>query len=258
MKFNLEEIAKQYHNGTVVIVGNGPRLVTMPGKDAAFQRFKHIAEQRSKGIYKDINEYEQPKALVHRIDDSPHPLWTINGAWTYHPKSTMGFMMDDHKFHRPETHPQPEWYDNLMKEAQIPIMTSKYYPQYPPLVEYPIREIIKKFKTSYFGETVDYMIALAVYFGVKKLIFIGCDYQLHDRFPGERASTEYWIGKVEAMGVECDASHSENLMKPSGWEPHFHPQFYGYAKDDFPVSEQEISNLIKGDQGGPKDRRKAG
>jgi hypothetical protein len=255
--YNLEEIAKQYRGGTVVIVGNGPSLVKMPGKDAAFQRYIHFTTQRENGEVTDINEFAQAKALVHRIENSPHPMWTINGAWSYHPKSTLGFLMDDQRFHRAETHPQHEWYDNLIKTATIPIMTSKSYPDYPTMIEFPIREAIARFKTTYFGETVDYMIALAGLFEVKRIEFVGCDYQLQDRFPGERASTEYWIGKMESLGIECDASKCANLMKQSAWESHFHPLFYGFSKDDFPVSDNELEELINGEERENQQRKMA-
>ena len=251
---NLEEIAEQYRGGTVVIVGNGPSLVTMPGPAASFQRYIEFHRQKENGgAIKDINDFEQAKALVNRIDNSPFPLWTINGAWVYHPKSTLGFQMDDFKFHRHETHPQAEWYNGIVKDSGIPVMSPKVYPEFKNLVEFPIREVIKKYKTIYFGETVDYMVALAGLFEVKKIIFMGCDYQVNDRFPAERAGTEYWIGKVEKSetnpdGVEIDHSRSQNLMKPSAWESHFDPRFYGYANGDFPLSDHEILCLIRGEE----------
>lgn len=247
MGYNLEEIGKQYKGGTIAIVGNGPSLVTMPGATAHFQRYIEIGKQRRSGDTKDINEYGPPKAIVKRLDNHPFPLWTINGAWTYHPKSTLGFLMDDHRFHRAETHPQPEWYDQQIKDPGIPIITSKAYDAYPSLVEFPIRDAIKEFRTKYFGETVDYMIALAILFEVKRIQFLGCDYALQDRYPGERAGTEYWIGKAEGRGIEIDATNSQNLMKVSPWDKHYNPDFYGYGADNFPLTEEEITALLKKD-----------
>jgi hypothetical protein len=170
--------------------------------------------------------------------------WTVNGGHTYHPFSNLGFMIDDHKFHRAETHPQPEFYDGLIKDAEIPIITSRKYPAYPALVEYPLKEIVKFYNSKRFDETIDYEIALAGYFGVKKLIVRGCDYQNFDRYPGERAGTEYWLGRVEQMGVEIDTTPSQNLMKPSVREPMYSDVFYGYAKDH-PVHDKELLDIIK-------------
>ena len=243
----LEEMAQQYKGQTIAIIGNGPSLVTMPGPEAQFKRHLYIAAQREKGIHKDINAYEQPRALVRRLEKFPHPMWTINGAWVYHPLSTLGFLMDDHRFHREATHPQAKWYDGLMKKGHVPIMTSKAYPDYPAMVEYPLKEVIMKFKTLHFGETVDYMIALAGLFEVSKIIFLGCDYNMADRYPGERAGTEYWIGKVEEHGIECDASQCMNLMKPSPWESVYHPRFYGFGADNFPYSDEELIQMVRGD-----------
>ena len=247
MDKKIEELAQFHYGKTVSIVGNGPTLVTMPGKVEHYHRYRLYTTDRAKGIQKDINEYEQPRAVVRRLANHPNPLWTVNGGWTYHPESNVGFLMDDHRFHRAETHPQPEWYDNQMKIAKIPIITSMPYPEYPSLTPYPLKEVIKKFRTKYFGESIDYMVALAGLFEVKKVVFYGCDYQLHDRFPGERAGTEYWIGRLEGIGIECDASPSQNLMKPSQWELQYHPQFYGYGRDNFPYTDDEINAFMRGE-----------
>lgn len=246
--YKLEEIREQYKGGTVTIVGNGPNLVKMPEPEDYFKRFLYVQKQQAAGNAAPISAYEDPRALVRRLEHHPNPLWTINGAWTYHPKSTLGFLMDDHRFHTAETHPQPEWYDGIVKESKIPVITSIKYPQYPYMVAFPLREAIKEFRTTYFGETVDYMVCLAILFQVKKIEFIGCDYMHHDRFPGERAGTEYWIGRAEERGITCDASQSFNLMKQSPWEKCYHPKFYGYGRDSFPISDEELQCLLRGEE----------
>lgn len=247
MDQKLEEIAQEHYGKVISIVGNGPTLVTMPGKDAHLNRYLTYIREKEKGVTTDINEYPQPVAMVRRLTNHPNKLWTVNGGHTYHPESSLGFLMDDHKYHRDETHPQAEWYDEQIKNSPVPIMTSKAYPAYPMLIEYPLKEVIQKFKTKYLVESIDCMCALAGLFEAKKIVFYGCDYQAMDRFPGERASTEYWIGKLEAFGIECDWSPSQNLMRPSHWEPQYHREIYGYAADTFPYTDEEINAWIRGE-----------
>ena len=241
-KFNLEEIKEQYKGKTIAIVGNGPSLVTMPGKDALIQR--HLKLMKGAGEEKDITGKENSRAVVKRIDGYHCPLWTVNGGWTYHPESTLGFLMDDHKFHGPKYHPQPEWYDGLVKNSEIPIITSKEYDTHPALVAFPLEEAIKRFRMPYYGETIDYMIVFAILCEVKCIEFLGCDYSQQDRFPGERAGTEFWCGVAHESGIEIKLQNSLNLLKCPDREDMFKPRFYGYAKDTFPYTDKEIMEMI--------------
>lgn len=240
---NIEEIAQEHVGQEISIVGNGPTLVRMPDHRSFFGRYMQSVIDRKNGVVKDINDYGIPPTRVMQLNNHPRKLWTVNGGWSYHPESNLGFLMDDHKFHRDETHPQAGWYDNLMKTSTLPIMTSRAYPNYPAMVEYPLKEIAKMYGTAYFGETIDYMVALAGYFEVKKVYFLGCDYQFNDRFPAERAGTEYWIGRLEERGIECDASPSQNLMKQAPREIMYDPTWYGFAKDNPLLQDPELKNM---------------
>lgn len=240
----IDDIAQEHVGQEISIVGNGPTLVQMPNYNSFLARYVQYARDREAGSTKDINEYPPPLTHVKRLTGHPRKHWTVNGGWSYHPESNLGFVLDDHKFHRAETHPQPEFYDGLLRDSGIPIMTSRRYKNYPALIEYPIKDVIKKFKSVYFGETIDYMCALAGLFEVKKVYFLGCDYQLWDRFPAERAGTEYWIGRLEGMGIECDARPSQNLMKPSPREPMYSDLLYGYSKDNPILEDKEFIELI--------------
>lgn len=241
----IDDIAQEHYGQEISLVGNGPNLVRMPGHEDFFGRYMQSVIDKKNGIEKDINEYPLPLTHVKRLIGHPRLHWTVNGGWSYHPESNLGFMMDDHKFHRDETHPQAAWYDNLIKDTQIPIMTSKAYPKYPALIEYPLKEVVKKFKTKRFDETIHWMCALAGYFQVKKIFFIGCDYQPYDRFSSERAGTEYWLGRLEGIGIEIDTSPSQYLMKPSPREAMYDPNWYGFSKDNPLVHDSELLEIIK-------------
>ena len=240
---NIEEIAQEHVGQEISIVGNGPTLVQMPDHRSFFGRYMQSVIDRQNGIVKDINDYGIPPTRVRQLKDHPRKIWTVNGGWSYHPESNLGFLMDDHKFHRDETHPQAGWYDNLMKTSTLPIMTSRAYPAYPAMVEYPLKEIAKMFGTNRFDETIHWELALAGYFQVKKIYMLGCDYQPTDRYPSERSGTEYWIGRLEGLGIEVDASSSQHLMKPGPREVMYSKKWYGYAKDNPILQDQELLSM---------------
>lgn len=241
----IDDIAQEHVGQVITIIGNGPSLVRMPGPIEYFSRFVQYARDRENGSAKDINEYGTPLTHVRRLPDDGTKQWTVNGGHSYHPHSNLGFMLDDHKFHRPETHPTPIWYDRLIRDTKIPIITSRVYQNYPAMVEYPLKEVVKKFKTKRFDETIHFECALAGYFEVKKVYFIGCDYQPFDRFASERSGTEYWIGKLEGLGIECITEGSQYLMKPSAREPMYDPMWYGFARDNPICQDKELLEMVK-------------
>lgn len=128
------------------------------------------------------------------------------------------FMMDDAR--RLIQYPNFQW----IKSVKVPIMTSTARPEISPmLVEYPIEEIMAKFGSKYFSNTVPYAIAYAVHIGVKKLTFFGCDYDYNgDTHEVNRAGTEFWLGICHALGVHVCVSQQSNLMNMKN------QKLYGY------------------------------
>src|SRR3990167_2591394 len=68
-RYTLEEIAAQYRGANIAILGNGPTVIYRNDQGGVMGKA-------------DFSQY-------------PHPLWSINGGWHYHPNSSLGFMMDD-------------------------------------------------------------------------------------------------------------------------------------------------------------------
>jgi hypothetical protein len=241
----IDDIAQEHFGQEISIVGNGPSLVNMPGHSQFFGRWAQYIRDNEKGLNKDINEYPPPLTHVKRLTGHPRRHWTVNGGWSYHPESNLGFVLDDMKFHRAETHPTHEWYSRLMEDTKIPVFTSRAYPDiFPSFIEYPLKEVVKKFKTKRFDETIHFMLALAGYFEVKKVVLLGCDYQPHDRFASERSGSEYWLGRLEQLGIEIDTSQSQYLMKPSVREPMYSSLFYGFALDNPLVHDKETLDIV--------------
>lgn len=248
-RYTLAEIAEQYRGKTIGIAGNGPTV-----------------------IFRDQEGGVRGKADFSKY---PHPLWTINGGWHYHPTSALGFLMDDLRGPSIDVHPQPAWYLNLVRDATIPVLTSKAYDDFPALVEFPLSDVMRFFNIVYFAESINYMIAFAVMIGVEKIEFFGVDY-INAR-PQERASTEFWAGTAHGMGLyrrylrtlaskdkkfaaalkrasaltplgmedtgcEIVVSPLSEMMKAKYEETYYMPGFYGYHQGSFPLEFETKGN----------------
>ena len=70
--------------------------------------------------------------------------------------------------------------------------------------DYPIHDIVKKYKSSYFSCSPAYMIAYAMFIGIKEVNLIGCDMTIGSEYEFERPSVLYWIGRAEGAGVKVN------------------------------------------------------
>ena len=78
---------------------------------------------------------------------------------------------------------------------------------------YPIDEVIRKFGRAYFANTVCYMIAYAMYMGIKKMNLYGIDHLTWQSYIVERCGVEYWLGRAEQSGIEIDIAEGSALLK---------------------------------------------
>ena len=67
---------------------------------------------------------------------------------------------------------------------------------------YPIRTIVRHFKTAFFSNTICYMIALALYQGYRKINLYGANQNTLEYYL-EKCGVDYWIGRAQQSGVEC-------------------------------------------------------
>jgi len=207
----------KYKGATIAIVGNGPSIAPIILASSGLKR-----------------------AHVTSMEGYSNPIWAVNGGWHYHPTAELGFVMDD--LEGPhltggasaiDNIENVEWYKELIKSAKIPIYSSVAY--YPSQVRYPIEEIVRRFGTTYFCESIHYMIALAIYWGVKVIDLFGVDYCDGIR-EHERSGTEFWCGVALANGVIVrNMSPISKLLRFEPIGPEWSDRMYGYlkAKDPF-------------------------
>ena len=237
-KYDIEEIREKHKGRKLVILANGP---------SAMDRVD------TKGVDKAlIQQMEIDRLGYVDMSDVTDNLWTMNGAWYYHPNSTLGFNMDDVSTVIPDgNHPQGEWFMSLMDKSNIPIMTTTEYEEYSDLVAYPIKEVIRYHNMAYFAESLNYMLAFAIYCEVSEIELHGADYTDDHECPWERASNEFWLGVAHGKGIVIKIPAISKLLKHSdnrkGELDRFVEGFYGYLKTNFPLERDEHGSLLLDD-----------
>lgn len=164
-----------------------------------------------------------------------HEIWTLNTAirWL---KYDLAFIMDDMSEF---AHHFPAYGDE-MRKADKPIITSRAYDEFPTAVDYPLQEIINEYKQVYFNNSVPYIIAYALYIGVKEMKLFGADYT----FPGQnareagRGCVEFWIGYAAARGMQVSVVETSTLMDACE-----DGRFYGYVHQ--PLVKMSVVDNVK-------------
>ena len=91
-----------------------------------------------------------------------------------------------------------------------------------PIEIYPIDEILARFKTRFFSNTICYMIAYALYHGYEKIWFFGMDMMPRTCYLQEKGGVEFWMGVALGMGVEV--INTEGSATGKTWNG----RMYGY------------------------------
>lgn len=118
-------------------------------------------------------------------------------------------------------------------------ITSRAYPDYPGAIEFPLKEVLERYKCPYLNNTVVYAFVYAMHIGVPKVTLFGCDYtypnNAHMAEEG-RACLEFWIGSAITRGMQVEIGEGSTLLdvyKPD------HQMFYGYDTVDINMTRNE-------------------
>lgn len=87
---------------------------------------------------------------------------------------------------------------------------------------YPLGAITKKFKSSYFANTIAYMIAYAMYEEVRHILVYGTDHLSYQSYIMERSCLEYWLGRAQQSGITVEIAEDSAVLKT------FNGKLYGY------------------------------
>lgn len=183
------------------------------------------------------NEYVAARLLGDPPEIVTGDVWTINMAGEAI-VSDMIFMMDPMW-----DHPLGQRVYRAAHKTGTPIMTSKAYPEYPLLREFPLKAVAEELKGVYFNTTVAYALAYALYNKYTNIGLFGCDFTYPDRHFGEagRGCVEFWIGRATAVGVNVMVASSSQLLDCAQQQP-----LYGYWKQkEAPPDDQYGVGLLR-------------
>ncbi len=108
---------------------------------------------------------------------------------------------------------------------KIPLMGMKKYPEVPTSVIYPIKEVTRRFGADYFTNSIDYMLAYALYVGMKEIRVYGVNMEQDTEYLWQKPGVEFWVGYAKGMGVKVElfGKHCLILLTRSG-------KLYGFWK----------------------------
>lgn len=89
--------------------------------------------------------------------------------------------------------------------------------------KYPLQEIIEKYNSRFFTNSISYMIAYALYEGFGNISIYGVDMDSQSEYVFERPSVSYWIGF--ARGLSCEVEIASDIDNP----------IFLYGFDDYSV-----------------------
>jgi hypothetical protein len=97
---------------------------------------------------------------------------------------------------------------------------------YVDLNNYPINLVKAFFETDYFSNTIDYMIALAIYEGYTELNLYGVNMARDSEYRYEKPGVDYWCGQAMGRGIKvCRHGELSTVMRTRDGK------MYGYGTE---------------------------
>ena len=163
--------------------------------------------------------------------------WGVNDIILRRDQLSMCFHMHDMDWIRRKEWSALKLIIEKAKKFSIPIMTTKVYDWIPTSVAFPIDDIVNKFKANYYGSSIDYMITLAMYWGIygtgerdfDTINIFGCNMVLKGEYAQQKPSLEFWIGMAMGLGYKVNiiAGKHSAILKT------YDKKMYGYNIDQF-------------------------
>ena len=162
--------------------------------------------------------------------DPSFEIWTMNQGYMHsHRRSDRHFEM-----HLPEATAdvRDPAYLEWLGTCPIPVYMIQCYDQIPNSVRYQIEEAIRYGGRDYFTSSVAFMLALAGMEGFTEVHLYGINLAIGDEYFYEKPCAEWWIGKLEGMGIKIVVPSASALLKQY--------RRYGYAIDARPSASLKV------------------
>ncbi len=138
-------------------------------------------------------------------------VWTLNRGFRgfLHDKC---FIMDDLRWldeHRSKN------YTKFLRTHEMPIVTSTCYPEFPTACPYPLKDVIDFHDDDIFAvNTVAYMIAYALFIGVKEMHLYGADFVYRNGVTVEEGgmAVAYMLGRCKMHGCTHVLSNETTML----------------------------------------------
>jgi hypothetical protein len=77
--------------------------------------------------------------------------------------------------------------------------------------KFPLNQVIERFKTGFFSNTVCYAVAYALYHDYKKIRMYGAQMKWESEYVNEKGGLEFWIGIAKGMAISEGRDPNEAL-----------------------------------------------
>jgi hypothetical protein len=136
--------------------------------------------------------------------------WSLNNAYNRFPGLEFDRMYDIHDIELARrTVPNKQGHDHFTRLDMLncPVYMQSSVPQIQQSRPYPLDAIACHFRTNYFIGSPSYMLAHALYEGVRHIRVYGID-QSDELHKQQRQAWTFWLAKAQTMGVRVDGSHN--------------------------------------------------
>jgi len=126
------------------------------------------------------------------------------------------------------------YFDEYLRQCNVPIITSRAYPEYPTSVAFPLKSALEHvgegMTARLFGNTISYACIYAEMIGVTDLYVWGVDFtDISDLEPYNEGyiplATAFMFGRLTANGMNIHLSEKSRLLHLTD---HIKSPFYGY------------------------------
>lgn len=105
-------------------------------------------------------------------------------------------------------------YAEFLKNNQETLYIMEKYSELPEANIFQWRNLIEKFRCSYFTSSMAWLIANAINEGYEDVSLFGVDLLLESEYIKQKPCIEFWLGVAIGKGIKVSVQDSSNLLKP--------------------------------------------
>lgn len=88
------------------------------------------------------------------------------------------------------------------EHPEMEVITTRLWKEIPNAKEFPLEDIIDRFKMCYFASTVDYAISYAIYQNAKEIRLYGINMSVNEEYREQKPGVEFWCGYAMGLGIK--------------------------------------------------------